>query len=334
MASELQDVSSTLGHYMLQGWTLSDRICSKPGCPGVPLMTKASQQFCARCDEPPVDGHSSRPQPIASGSVVPTLAHKRASTSASVSPAPSLPALGDFEDLRSGASTPPTPHSTAPGQTHDEEEPELVQFSATEIALRRAQSDRASEAIGQLLLKGWIMLGDACPDTSCYGVPLMARPKRAAQKEGETPARDPRSFCVVCEKNYLQASDMAAYEAFQAGSSEATKSAATATSKDDQTSKKKRGFAKPAETRPLAIRPIEDRARKTQRVDVQPQMARDTLSQASGEPSLLAACEAIRAKIVQQAALLATYDDADRLKSSAETIFTLARALEQVHKCV
>lgn len=57
--------------------------------------------------------------------------------------------------------------------------PEFVLPPETEeTRQRRAQSDRASSAIGNLMLKGWAMLGDECPNDACYGIPLVRPPKQ------------------------------------------------------------------------------------------------------------------------------------------------------------
>lgn len=53
---------------------------------------------------------------------------------------------------------------------------------------RRQQSDQASTEIGKRLLKGWTMLADECPNTRCYGVPLVRPPKTGIDK-------DPRKVC-------------------------------------------------------------------------------------------------------------------------------------------
>lgn len=53
---------------------------------------------------------------------------------------------------------------------------------------RRQQSDHASTEIGKRLLKGWSMLGEECPNTRCYGVPLVRPPKTGIDK-------DPRKVC-------------------------------------------------------------------------------------------------------------------------------------------
>ncbi len=51
---------------------------------------------------------------------------------------------------------------------------------------RKKREDNASGKMGELLLKGWTMLGSSCED--CY-VPLM----RNKQMD---------EICVVCERNY------------------------------------------------------------------------------------------------------------------------------------
>ncbi|KAI7834082.1 hypothetical protein BX661DRAFT_176610 [Kickxella alabastrina] len=38
---------------------------------------------------------------------------------------------------------------------------------------RREQRDSVSDKIGQLMLKGWTMLGESCPNSHCLGVPLV-----------------------------------------------------------------------------------------------------------------------------------------------------------------
>lgn len=53
---------------------------------------------------------------------------------------------------------------------------------------RRQQSDFASSEIGRRLLKGWTMLADECPGSTCYGIPLV-RPQTAGRD------KDPRKVC-------------------------------------------------------------------------------------------------------------------------------------------
>ncbi|EAU84716.2 hypothetical protein CC1G_00235 [Coprinopsis cinerea okayama7 len=46
---------------------------------------------------------------------------------------------------------------------------------------RREQSDRASAELGRRLLQGWAMLGEECPNSTCYGVPLMRPPNQGEE---------------------------------------------------------------------------------------------------------------------------------------------------------
>ena len=69
-------------------------------------------------------------------------------------------------------STPPTDMSSRPNSP-----PYVPPPVTTEMLARRAQSDAASREIGQRMLKGWAMLGDECPSPTCYGIPLVRRPK-------------------------------------------------------------------------------------------------------------------------------------------------------------
>jgi len=65
-----------------------------------------------------------------------------------------------------------------------------------EMIRRRQQSDQASTEIGKRLLKGWAMLGEECPYSRCYGVPLVRPPKSGSDK-------DPRKECVICGTVYV-----------------------------------------------------------------------------------------------------------------------------------
>lgn len=57
-----------------------------------------------------------------------------------------------------------------------------------DMVRRRQQSDQASTEIGKRLLKGWAMLGEECPNTRCFGVPLVSPPKTGIDK-------NPRKVC-------------------------------------------------------------------------------------------------------------------------------------------
>ncbi|KAJ7781325.1 hypothetical protein B0H16DRAFT_1497965 [Mycena metata] len=125
-----RDVSAILGQYMLKGWVLTDQRCPTVGC-SVPLMLSPTGKtpvvhFCASCDGGPD----------------------------SLPPAPQAESSSSSSHF-SRSSTPPTEMSSTLSS------PVFAPPAETEESRRRReQSDQASTAIGQRLLKGWAMLAE------------------------------------------------------------------------------------------------------------------------------------------------------------------------------
>ncbi|KAG9317552.1 hypothetical protein JVU11DRAFT_1758 [Chiua virens] len=162
--SKIIDVSSKLADYMLTGWVLTDSLCPTPSCSGAPLLRSPEGRqpvvhFCANCGAPVKESQSSS-----------------TFSSASHGSRPSTPPT----DLSSTLSS---PTFAPPVETED-------------MIRRRQQSERASTEIGKRLLKGWTMLADECPNTRCYGVPLVRPPKTGIDK-------DPPKECVICGTVYV-----------------------------------------------------------------------------------------------------------------------------------
>ncbi|KAJ3490325.1 hypothetical protein NLI96_g1545 [Meripilus lineatus] len=176
------DFSAELGEYMLSGWVLTDNVCSK--CGKVPLMRSPSGPilyFCANCDGSPSRASQHGPQPSQSAA----SSHRTATI-------PSPRSGSSYDSSSHGASRPSTPPTELYSQlSFDAEDTE-------EILRRREQSDHASTEIGKLLLKGWTMLADECPNSQCYGIPLVRPPK------GD---KDPRKECVICHGVYVEQVD-------------------------------------------------------------------------------------------------------------------------------
>jgi len=162
---------------------LTDSPCPTPSCRGVPLLRSPEGQqpvvrYCANCDGPPkseqVLCYLSRYQrcyyPCNTAQWSEGIESQSSSTVSSTSPGsrPSTPPT----DLSSTLSS---PTFAPPVETED-------------IIRRRQQSDRASTEIGKRLLKGWAMLAEECPNTRCYGIPLVRPPKTGIDK-------DPRKVC-------------------------------------------------------------------------------------------------------------------------------------------
>ncbi|KDQ64851.1 hypothetical protein JAAARDRAFT_52781 [Jaapia argillacea MUCL 33604] len=185
--SSISDVSSKLGTYMLRGWVLTDRTCPNAGC-NVPLMRSPASrtpvvQFCVSCDGDP------------DAPPVRTPAQVTAVRQSSDIRPPSLSSI-DASTHYSRSSTPPTEISSGLSSPTFAPPP----IDPEELQRRRQQSDRASAEIGKLLLQGWAMLADECPNSQCHGIPLMRPPKAGGGK-------DPRKLCVACETTYVDEKD-------------------------------------------------------------------------------------------------------------------------------
>ncbi|KAJ7499001.1 hypothetical protein FB451DRAFT_1015711 [Mycena latifolia] len=175
-----RDASAILGQYMLKGWVLTDRTCPTAGC-SVPLMRSPTGRtpvihFCASCDGSP---DTIRPP-----------ATQLPESSASVSSSSHI----------SRSSTPPTEVSSTLSSSVF-----ALPAETEESRRRREQSDAASSAIGQRLLKGWAMLAEECPNVRCFGVPLVRPPKAGGEK-------DHRKECVICGTVYVTEVDWAGRE--------------------------------------------------------------------------------------------------------------------------
>ncbi|KAJ7283734.1 hypothetical protein C8J57DRAFT_1293412 [Mycena rebaudengoi] len=150
--------------------------------------------FCASCDDAPI---VCQPHPASSlsdnlniGVAVRPPPLQTPSSSVSIASSSHI----------SRTSTPPTEvSSTLSSPTF------ALPAETEESRRRREQSDAASSAIGQRLLKGWAMLADECPNRTCFGVPLVRPPKAGGEK-------DPRKECVICGTVYTTEVDWAGRE--------------------------------------------------------------------------------------------------------------------------
>ncbi|KAI9510475.1 hypothetical protein F5148DRAFT_583701 [Russula earlei] len=159
---------------LLGGWIPSDQTCQAEGCCGIPLLRSPEGLlpviwFCPNCEG---DGSDRNPDP-----------------GQSEQQHPSSPSLASSTHY-SRSSTPPTEESHASSSAF------ALPVETEESIRRRQQSDLASAEIGNRLLKGWAMLADECPRSSCYGIPLVRPPKAGRDK-------DPRKECVVCGTVYV-----------------------------------------------------------------------------------------------------------------------------------
>ncbi|WWD18923.1 hypothetical protein CI109_103379 [Kwoniella shandongensis] len=172
--SQLDQTSAILGEYMLKGWTLTDLHCSD--CRSTPLMREPAAiaqregreriQFCALCD--------GRPE----GRVL-------APTTAPTSAPPAQRSIPSTSTSLASTST-PAPAQTSNGLSQQD----------------RAQSDDAVSSISTLLLKGYALLGENCPNPTCRGIPLVGYPRRP---DG---SKDGRKMCVACDGRWVAESSI------------------------------------------------------------------------------------------------------------------------------
>ncbi|TYJ52772.1 hypothetical protein B9479_006623 [Cryptococcus floricola] len=182
--STLEATSAILGEYMLKGWTLTDLHCSS--CKTTPLMREPAAiasrenrervQFCAGCDGRP-EGRVRVP-PVASV------------------PEASVPAGGlDAYETRAVASESTDRQETVAVPQQSRSRP--AEASQQSQSLAEPKADPAA-SLSQLLLQGYSLLADTCPNTSCRGIPLAGYPKR---KDG---SKDGRKVCVSCGMGWVE----------------------------------------------------------------------------------------------------------------------------------
>lgn len=67
-----------------------------------------------------------------------------------------------------------------------EEEDTVEIMENEEIRMnRREQTDKATALLGEKMLQGWTLLGEECPNTSCFAIPLVQN-------------REKQKYCVNC----------------------------------------------------------------------------------------------------------------------------------------
>ncbi|CAM9368277.1 unnamed protein product [Scytosiphon promiscuus] len=164
-------LSAALGRYMLQGWSLLDKMCPRDECePGTPLLKNRSTGtfYCAGCDTRMRDGGGA-------GGLVEEQSEGRGSTAG-------LSLKRDRSGVRSHRAplaveegvVLPVPTEAQSSQAESEyeiaEKARLRKQAAREQ--RRDAGGGASSTLAQRLLQGWAMLSATCPERGCNN-PLM-----------------------------------------------------------------------------------------------------------------------------------------------------------------
>ncbi|ORX56906.1 hypothetical protein DM01DRAFT_1334470 [Hesseltinella vesiculosa] len=139
-ANQDTDPTALLGTYLLQGWVMTDEICSVGEC-SVPLMRSKdkSLKFCVAHDTLPTKG--------------PYVTY----TKPSATPTPQ-------RSIQPSSTPTASPSAAAPTAADWKQDPGFMD-----------RRQRASELLGQKMLAQWALLNDVCPNDAC-SAPLVRHP--------------------------------------------------------------------------------------------------------------------------------------------------------------
>ncbi|KAJ2911087.1 hypothetical protein GGI21_000212 [Coemansia aciculifera] len=189
---------------------------------------------------------------------------------------------------------------------------------------RREQSDLASQLIAKRLLQGWAMIDQACPNESCYSVPLVQD-------------RDKTQQCVICEQRYM---DEDAYVKKFGALPPAAAAISASTSSSNKSSKPvPTPTSKPSDAKELADlpSPTTDKTNSATIVSSSKEFARSADVEATrpvkrrhGSAAVDVAVKALEDKLAQLAAQLAETTDLRAICSISKAMSACVRA---IHEC-
>lgn len=179
---------------MLRGYTLTDLSCDS--CGVTPLMREPASaasredrspiQFCALCD-----GRPENATPGASTSTTNEIVLDQNAGSHTVTHEPLTATSSAHSTSRAGPSI------------TDDIPPYISPYDSTPSSgPSTSQADKAAGSISSLLLQGYSLLGDNCPNPICRGIPLVGYPKK---KDG---TKDGRRMCVSCGGAWVDQADL------------------------------------------------------------------------------------------------------------------------------
>ncbi|ORZ06257.1 hypothetical protein BCR42DRAFT_456530 [Absidia repens] len=182
--SKHDDAMSLLGTFLLQGWVMTDQLCSEESC-SVPMMRSKDGviQVCVLHDPLPTSNARNAPSTTTTTSTPATNHVATPSITSTVS-------TDDIEDddnsivVVEHTKQQQQPATTAATSGDDDEKTFKIQQE------RREQSSKASQLIGQKMLQRWALLNDTCPNDACYAIPLVRHPSNKTM------------YCVICEQTY------------------------------------------------------------------------------------------------------------------------------------
>ncbi|RUS21985.1 hypothetical protein BC937DRAFT_90745 [Endogone sp. FLAS-F59071] len=200
--AEYSRAVSLTSKYMLEGWVLTDGVCSVPDC-HVPLLRSKdfSIRFCVVHDEEPTVSAAG----TGNGTSTPRSENDKSSGTPAApvfeTPTAALEAKLAATVVAEKEEVYKDDDEKDDGDKDDNKIQELGEEAMDsavandeEVQKRREQSAKASQLIGQKLLQGWAMVNEVCPSDGCYGIPLLRN-------------RSKQLYCVICQKTYMKESD-------------------------------------------------------------------------------------------------------------------------------
>ncbi|KAJ2838868.1 hypothetical protein FBU31_000818 [Coemansia sp. 'formosensis'] len=171
--SKLDTITGRMSKLMLRRWPMLAEQCPEDGC-NAPLM-RDPESGSAKCV-----WHDARelfPDELTELEAMPMVsAHGRRMSDEKLSP------KSDDDATMVSA--------TMASVNHGALQTEEPLASSLARQRRREQSDLASQLIAKRLLQGWAMIDQACPNESCYSVPLVQDREKA-------------QLCVICGQRYM-----------------------------------------------------------------------------------------------------------------------------------
>ncbi|EFA79677.1 Sjogrens syndrome scleroderma autoantigen 1 family protein [Heterostelium album PN500] len=213
-----QDVSVLIGQKMLLGWTLLDVVCSK--CSVVPLVEdkKNNVILCMGCNRRLKRENGDIIQ-VTPGDSESTTSNNNKNNNNNTSNnnnvnhdnmfMPGLLRTNNNQDNHNNNNNKVEKQTIITDKMdivgnddnqldydEDEDDDEVLWTEDERIQFekRMKKSDETSAKIGQKLLMGWTLLGDVCPNTECFGSPLMRD-------------REKVYHCLSCDRTEMNADD-------------------------------------------------------------------------------------------------------------------------------
>ncbi|KAJ2694214.1 hypothetical protein H4218_005718 [Coemansia sp. IMI 209128] len=295
--SKLDTITGRMSKLMLRRWPMLAEQCSEDGC-NAPLM-RDPESGNTKCV-----WHDARelfPDELTDLEAIPMVpTHDRRRDDEKMGPE-----SNDDDDDAAMASPATAVRSV------DLDSAQAEEFKAASLARQRKrdQSDLASQLIAKRLLQGWAMIDQACPNESCYSVPLVQD-------------REKTQLCVICGQRYM---DENAYSKKYGALPPA---ATSSTSHSEPTTKPPPARSVPADLPTPTVSAVTASSEKT--AARSPDIEARPAKRRHGSAAASVAVKALEDKLAQLSTQLAEATDCRDICSISKAIGACARA---IHEC-